>query len=115
MAFASSNSLYPLLDPRHEPLHPAHHLRKTALLHPFHHLAHLLELVEQAIDFLHRHTGRPPRCAFYASLALIGKETRASPEQWRKANKNPAKGIAPRGVGTKPSLRMRSDGVSTTA
>src|SRR6266704_359093 len=56
MAFYSSNSLYPLPHPRHEAFHPAHHLRKTALLHPVHHVAHLLELIEQAIHFLHRHT-----------------------------------------------------------
>src|SRR5712691_1119780 len=28
----------------------------------------------------------------------------------RRANKNPAKDICPRGVGRKPSLRIRSDG-----
>jgi len=31
-------------------------------------------------------------------------------EQWRRANKNPAKGITLRGVGSKPSPRIRCDG-----
>src|SRR6267154_309199 len=42
--------------PRHESLHPAHHLRKAPLLHSLHHLLHLLELIQEAIHFLHRHT-----------------------------------------------------------
>src|SRR5438445_1551309 len=53
MAFPSSNSLYPLPQPRHGPLYSPHHAREVAAFHHLHHFLHLLELVEQAIDLLH--------------------------------------------------------------
>src|SRR6266568_2087940 len=53
--FMVSPSLYPLSHPRHEALHPARHAREVAAFHYLHHFLHLLELVEQAIDFLHRY------------------------------------------------------------
>src|SRR6266581_9692986 len=55
MVSPSPDSLYPLSHPRHEALHPARHAREVAAFHYLHHFLHLLELVEQAIDFLHRY------------------------------------------------------------
>src|SRR5258705_773724 len=34
-----------------------HHFLQTALAHHFHHFLHLFELIEQAVDLLHRDTG----------------------------------------------------------
>src|SRR6266702_6931337 len=60
--------------PRHEPLHSPHHLRKTTVLHSLHHLAHLLELVEQAIDFLHRDTRSSGDAALARGLDDLGPD-----------------------------------------
>src|SRR5207302_9311086 len=103
MVSPSPDSLYPLPHPRHEPLHPAHHAREVAAFHHLHHFLHLLELVEQAIDFLHRHA----RTDWQGNSGFAGA--------MEKSKQKPREGHRPRGVGAKPSLRMRSDGVSTTA
>src|SRR5690554_4069099 len=57
---------------RHQALHATHQLLQAAPGELLHHLLRLLELLEQAVDLLHRHAGTGRDAALAAGLQDLG-------------------------------------------